>query len=177
DAHAHFGGIGERELTLNLQGINSKDEFLTKVEEAVKRAAPGEWVTGRGWIETFWDPPVFPTRHDLDRIAPNNPVILSRADGHASIANSAALRAAGITGETEPPPGGAINLDPDGQPTGMLIDRAQSLVQRLVPDDSEATLERALELASQRSARSEEHTSELQSRENLVCRLLLEIKK
>ena len=152
DAHAHFGGIGERELTLNLQGINSKDEFLTKVEEAVKRAAPGEWVTGRGWIETFWDPPVFPTRHDLDRIAPNNPVILSRADGHASIANSAALRAAGITGETEPPPGGAINLDPDGQPTGMLIDRAQSLVQRLVPDDSEATLERALELASQRSA-------------------------
>jgi predicted amidohydrolase YtcJ len=152
DAHAHFGGIGERELTLNLQGINSKDEFLAKVEEAVKRAAPGEWVTGRGWIETFWDPPVFPTRHDLDRIAPNNPVILSRADGHASIANSAALRAAGITGETEPPPGGAINLDPDGQPTGMLIDRAQYLVQRLVPDDSEATLERALELASQRSA-------------------------
>src|SRR5690606_38136458 len=88
DARAHFGGIGERELTLNLKGINSKDEFLTRVEEAVSRAAPGEWVTVRGWIETFWDPPVFPTRHDLDRIAPNNPVILSRADGHASIANS-----------------------------------------------------------------------------------------
>lgn len=153
DAHAHFGGIGERELTLNLQGINSKDEFLAKVEEAVKLAPAGEWVTGRGWIETFWDPPVFPTRHDLDRIAPNNPVLLSRADGHASIANSAALRAAGITGATPSPAGGAINLDSDGEPTGMLIDRAQGLVGRLVPNDSESTLERALELASARSVR------------------------
>ncbi len=153
DAHAHFGGIGDRELSLNLQGINSKDEFLAKVEEAVERVAPGEWVTGRGWIETFWDPPVFPTRHDLDRIAPDNPVLLSRADGHASIANSAALRAAGVTGATPSPPGGAINLDADGEPTGMLIDRAQGLVSRLVPGETEATRERALELASERSAR------------------------
>lgn len=153
DAHAHFGGIGQRELTLNLQGINSKDEFLAKVEAAVQAAPAGEWVAGRGWIETFWDPPVFPTRHDLDRIAPNNPVILSRADGHASIANSAALRVAGVTGTTPPPPGGAINLDSDGEPTGMLIDAAQGLVGRHVPDLSEAQLERGLQLASERSAR------------------------
>ena len=153
DAHAHFSGIGQRELTLNLQGINSKDEFLAKVEEAVRTAPAGEWVTGRGWIETFWDPPVFPTRHDLDRIAPNNPVILSRADGHAAIANSAALRVAGITGATSAPPGGAINLDSDGEPTGMLIDEAQGLVGQHVPDLTEAQLERGLQLASERSAR------------------------
>src|SRR5690606_13815703 len=130
DAHAHFSGIGDRELTLNLQGINSKDEFLARIEEAVQRTPAGEWVVGRGWIETFWDPPVFPSRHDLDRIAPNNPVYLTRADGHASVANSAALRAAGVTGETAAPAGGAINLDSDGQPTGMLIDAAQRLVGR-----------------------------------------------
>lgn len=153
DAHAHFGGIGQRELTLNLQGINSKDEFLAKVEEAVRRTPAGEWVTGRGWIETFWDPPVFPTRHDLDRIAPNNPVVLTRADGHASVVNSAALRIAEVTGATSPPAGGAINLDSDGQPTGMLIDRAQGLVRAHVPDLSEAQLERGLELASERSVR------------------------
>lgn len=153
DAHAHFGGIGQRELVLNLQGINTKDEFLTRVEDAVRRTPAGEWVTGRGWIETFWDPPVFPTRHDLDRIAPDNPVILTRADGHASIANSAALRIAGISGATEAPAGGAINLDSDGQPTGMLIDEAQGLVRRHVPEVSDAQLDRGLELASERSVR------------------------
>lgn len=153
DAHAHFTGIGQREQTLSLQGINSKNEFLDKVAEAARNAKPGEWITGRGWIETFWDPPVFPTRFDLDRVAPNNPVILTRADGHASIANSAALALAGVSGSSTPPPGGAINLDVDGQPTGMLIDRAQGMVGRLIPPPDEASLERALELASERSAR------------------------
>ncbi len=153
DGHAHFTGIGQREQTLSLQGINSKSEFLDKVAAAAAKAQPGEWVVGRGWIETFWDPPVFPTRHDLDRVAPNNPVILTRADGHASIANSAALALAGITGTTDAPPGGAINLDVDGQPTGMLIDRAQGLVRALIPAEDEASLERALELASERSVR------------------------
>jgi predicted amidohydrolase YtcJ len=153
DAHAHFTGIGQREQTLSLQGINSKSEFLDKVAAAAAKAQPGEWVVGRGWIETFWDPPVFPTRFELDRVAPNNPVLLTRADGHASVANSAALALAGITGTTTAPPGGAINLDVDGQPTGMLIDRAQGMVGRLVPAEDEASLERALELASERSAR------------------------
>lgn len=153
DAHAHFTGIGQRELTLNLEGTDSKDAFLARLDSAVRVTPAGEWVTGRGWIETFWDPPVFPTRYDLDRIAPDHPVLLTRADGHASIANSAALRIAGVTGDTPAPPGGAINLDSDGTPTGMLIDVAQGLVRRHVPETSEAQLERALELASERSVR------------------------
>jgi predicted amidohydrolase YtcJ len=151
DAHAHFTGIGEREQTLNLEGTNTKDAFLAKIEAAVKAAKPGEWVTGRGWIETFWTPPVFPTRYDLDKIAPNNPVFLTRADGHASIANSAALKLAEVSGASVAPAGGAINVDVDGEPTGMLIDRAQGMVRRLVPPSTEEQLERALELASERS--------------------------
>ncbi|MEP6591175.1 MAG: amidohydrolase [Gemmatimonadota bacterium] len=150
DAHAHFIGIGQREMTLNLEGTGTKAAFLAKVEAAVKRAKPNEWVTGRGWIETFWSPPVFPTRHDLDQIAPDNPVVLTRADGHASIANSAALRLAGITRTSSAPPGGAINLDGDGEPTGMLIDAAQGMVRRLVPSTTTSDIERALELASER---------------------------
>ncbi|HTL04150.1 MAG TPA: amidohydrolase [Gemmatimonadales bacterium] len=137
DAHMHLSGVGAREMTLNLEGSNTLDEFLARVKSRVDQAKPGQWVTGRGWIETFWKPPVFPTRQDLDRIAPGNPVYLTRADGHASIANSAALRLANVTRSTVAPAGGAINKDPDGEPTGMLIDRAQGLVGRLVPPPTE----------------------------------------
>ena len=150
DAHAHFPAIGEREMVLNLEGTRTKADFLAKVESAVKTAKPGAWVTGRGWIETFWSPPVFPSRQDLDAIAPNNPILLERADGHAAIANSIALRRAGITGSTKAPAGGAINLDAAGEPTGMLIDHAQGLVEVLVPPPDEAAAERALQLADQR---------------------------
>lgn len=134
DAHMHLSGVGNREMSLNLEGTTSLDDFLARVKARVDSARPGQWVTGRGWIETFWKPPVFPTRQDLDRIAPNHPVVLTRADGHASIANSAALKLANITRTTAAPAGGAINKDSDGEPTGMLIDRAQSLVRRLVPN-------------------------------------------
>src|SRR5262249_46364066 len=96
DAHCHILGIGAREMTFNLEGVLSLAEFLARVKERVARAKPGEWISGRGWIETFWKPQVFPTRLDLDRVAPNNPVYLTRADGHASIVNSAALKIAGI---------------------------------------------------------------------------------
>src|SRR6267143_4280938 len=84
DAHHHLSGVGFREMTLNLEGVTSLEDFLAKVKARVDQKKPGEWVTGRGWIETFWKPPVFPTRWDLDKIAPNNPVFLDRADGHGA---------------------------------------------------------------------------------------------
>src|SRR3989454_675842 len=68
DAHYHFIGVGQREMNLNLEGITNLEDFLAKVKERVDRAKPGGWVKGRGWIETFWKPPVFPTRWDLDKI-------------------------------------------------------------------------------------------------------------
>jgi predicted amidohydrolase YtcJ len=120
------------------------------VKARVDQARPGQWVTGRGWIETFWKPPVFPTRQDLDRIAPNNPVYLTRADGHASVVNTAALRLAAITRSSVAPEGGAINKDPQGEPTGMLIDRAQGLVGRLVPSATDAELDEQILRGAQR---------------------------
>jgi len=153
DAHMHLSGVGEREMTLNLEGSNTLEDFLAKVKARVDQASPGQWVTGRGWIETFWKPPVFPTRQDLDKIAPNNPVVLTRADGHASIANSAALRLAGVTRTTAAPAGGAINKDREGEATGMLIDRAQGLVSRLVPARTEAERDEAIRKGVEREIR------------------------
>src|SRR6266404_8347257 len=111
DSHYHLMGVGEREMTLNLEGTTSLEDFLAKVKARVDRAKPGEWVTGRGWIETFWKPPVFPTRWDLDKIAPDNPVFLTRADGHGAVANSAALKIGGVTKESKDPFGGQILRD------------------------------------------------------------------
>ena len=152
DAHMHLSGVGGREMTLNLEGTNTLAEFLARVKARVDSARPGQWVTGRGWIETFWRPPVFPTRQDLDEIAPNNPVLLTRADGHAAVANSAALRLAGITRATAAPAGGAINKDAQGEPTGMLVDAAQRLVGRLVPPPTEDERDQQIILGAQRSA-------------------------
>jgi predicted amidohydrolase YtcJ len=152
DAHYHFSGVGFREMTLNLEGATSLEDFLAKVKARVDKAKPGEWVTGRGWIETFWKPPVFPTRWDLDKIAPNNPVFLTRADGHGAVANSAALKIAGVDKDTENPFGGEIMKDKKtGEPNGMLLDRAQPLVASRTPSSSDADLEQALILADKRS--------------------------
>ncbi len=151
DAHHHLSGVGFREMTLNLEGISSLQDFLAKVKERVDQAQPGQWITGRGWIETFWTPPVFPTRWDLDKIAPSNPVFLDRADGHGAVANSAALKIAGVDKNTPSPFGGEISKDKQsGDPNGMLLDAAQDLVQRHVPATTPAEAERAIELGVKR---------------------------
>ena len=151
DAHQHLPGVGFREMNLNLEGTTSLEDFLAKVKERVDKAKPGEWVTGRGWIETFWKPPVFPTRWDLDKISPNNPVFLNRADGHGAVANSAALKAAGIDKTTPNPFGGEISKDKTGEPNGMLLDAAQGLVRRHVPPTNAADAEQAILLGVKRN--------------------------
>ncbi|HVG21859.1 MAG TPA: amidohydrolase [Blastocatellia bacterium] len=152
DSHYHLMGVGEREMTLNLEGTTSLEDFLAKVKERVDRAKPGEWVTGRGWIETFWKPPAFPTRWDLDKISPNNPVFLTRADGHASIANSAALKVAGIDKNTANPFGGEFLKDEKtGEPTGMLIDSGQGRVGMHTPRGGKEEAEQALLIGIKRS--------------------------
>jgi predicted amidohydrolase YtcJ len=152
DSHNHLIGIGQREMTLNLEGTTSLEDLLSKVKARVERAKPGEWITGRGWIETHWKPPAFPTRQDLDRVAPNNPVLLRRADGHASVANSAALKLAGIDRNTPNPFGGEISKDKaTGEPAGMLLDRAQGLVTSHIPETTAADAEQAVILGVKRS--------------------------
>ena len=152
DSHYHLSGVGEREMTLNLEGISSLEEFLAKVKERVERAKPGEWITGRGWIETHWKPPVFPTRWDLDKVSPDNPVALGRADGHGAIVNSAALKLASVDKNTASPFGGEIMKDKQtGEPNGMLLDAAQGLVRRYIPDSSQSDAEQAILLGVKRS--------------------------
>jgi predicted amidohydrolase YtcJ len=152
DSHQHLAGVGLREMTLNLEGTTSLEDFLAKVKARVDQAKPGEWITGRGWIETHWKPPVFPTREQLDKLAPNNPLILQRADGHASVVNSAALNLAGIDKTTANPFGGEISKDKQsGEPNGMLLDAAQGLVRRRVPPTSAEDAERAVVLGVKRN--------------------------
>ena len=130
DSHAHLKGIGRRENSLNLQGTKSLKEMLTAVEIYSNGIEPGEWVVGRGWIEKVWPEKRFPTRYELDRFSSDKPVMLERADGHAVVVNSVALELAGISSESIDPHGGRIEKDINGQPTGMLIDRATSLDEK-----------------------------------------------
>jgi predicted amidohydrolase YtcJ len=143
DSHCHIFGIGEREMRFDLEGTNTREDFLRRVKERVAQAEPGKWIVGRGWIETFWKPPRFPTRRELDKIATRNPVYLTRADGHASVVNTAALKIAKIDKHTADPFGGRI-LKTKGEPNGTLLDHAQELVAQKIPKPTEAEREQAL---------------------------------
>ncbi len=138
DSHYHLSGVGNRERTLNLEGTSDLEDFLGRVKAAVALRDTGEWVTGRGWIEAQWPEPTFPTRQDLDSVSPDNPVYLTRADGHAGVANSQAVRLAGVTRETVNPFGGEIMKDSRGEPHGMFLDAAQGLIQDQIPSTTEA---------------------------------------
>ncbi len=154
DSHYHLLGVGRREVELNLEGVRSLGDLLAKVKARVAEKKPGEWITGRGWIETFWKPPVFPTCADLDRVAPENPVFLERADGHGAVANSRALALAGIDDQTPNPFGGEIVRDKkSGAALGMLLDNAMGLVGAKIPPLSPAENERAFSLGVERSLR------------------------
>lgn len=151
DSHCHIFGIGEREMNLNLEGTSALEDFLAKVRDRVAQTERGKWIIGRGWIETFWKPPQFPSRTDLDKIAPDNPVFLTRADGHAAISNSAALNIAKIDKHTPNPFGGEILKDKTtGEPTGMLLDNAMDLVAKNIPKPTEAEREKAFLLGIER---------------------------
>ncbi len=148
DAHAHLSGIGERELSLNLEGSPSLAAFQAALQSYAERNPDLDVVVGRGWIETHWPEARFPSRWDLDDVVPNRPVILFRADGHAAVVNSAALMAANITGDTVAPFGGAIQKNALNEPNGMLIDTAMSLATTLIPTPSDEVLAERLMVGS-----------------------------
>ena len=146
DAHVHFFRGALALLNVNLLDTKSLPEAQNRVAEKVKTVKPGEWIAGRGWDHTIWKQS-FPTKKDLDQIAPNNPVYLVRVDGHVAWVNSAALRAAGVTRDTKNPEGGEIEKDATGEPTGILKETAQGLVSRLVPQPTAAQNQTAMEMA------------------------------
>jgi predicted amidohydrolase YtcJ len=131
DSHAHLGEIGERELTLNLEGSKSAAEVTQRLKAYMAEHPGTRMIDGVGWIETGWPEGRFLQRSDLDAVAPNIPVLLHRADGHALTANSAALKAAGIDETTAAPFGGQILKGSDGKLTGMLVDNAMGLVAKV----------------------------------------------
>lgn len=153
DAHMHLYGVGNRELSFDLEGTKGIADLRERLRARVAAAGPKKWIIGRGWIETHWSPAAFPTARDLDDISPDNPVVLRRSDGHALVANSVALRLARIERSTPNPPGGEILRYADsGEATGMLIDEAMSLVGRIVPAATQAEIEQALVTGAQREA-------------------------
>lgn len=147
DAHTHLGGAGRTKLNVDLTGVKSLAEMLARIQTFANSAPPGHWLTGGNWDHTLWEQKVLPTRQDLDKVTAGHPTFLKRIDGHIVIANSAALAAAGITGKTVPPQGGAIDLDAGGQPTGILRESAQSLVYKVIPPPSPQDRRKGDELA------------------------------
>ena len=153
DAHGHMSGLGMTHLTADLVGTGSKEEVLQRLRDFARELPPGTWLVGRGWDQNDWPPGVdqgrdFPTAADLDAAFPDRPVWLSRIDGHAGWANSAAMRAVkqDLSGDWQPD-GGRIVRDAQGGATGVFVDGAMTLVDGVVPAPDEATVERALKLA------------------------------
>lgn len=143
DAHVHLTGVGLAAMMLDLVGVGSIAELQRRLRDyaATHRTGP---IVGRGWIETHWPEHRFPTRADLDSIVSDRPVVLERIDGHALVANSAALAAAHIDANTPDPAGGRIERDASGAATGMLIDNAMGLIQASLPAPTPAMQRQAL---------------------------------
>ena len=136
DAHAHFGNGGATRLfvlDLSYPEVASVADVVDEVAERVEQAEPGEWIRGRGWDEGKFEELRYVLAADLDAVAPENPVWLTHTMGHYGAANSLALELAGVTRATPDPPGGSIDHDADGNPTGVLKERAQGLVSGLIP--------------------------------------------
>ena len=137
DGHAHLLGIGQRELTLDLSNVSSVSELVSRVSAEADENVDASIIYGRGWIETGWPEGRMPMASDLADISSERPIILVRADGHALVANEAALAAAGITADTPDPDGGHIERDDEGNATGVLVDNAMNSVWALMASPSE----------------------------------------
>jgi predicted amidohydrolase YtcJ len=144
DAHGHLMHLARARLSFDCRGLASEAEIARCIGERAATRPRGEWIGGRNWDQNLWPGRAFPSKVSLDRAAPDHPVALVRIDGHATWANSAALAAGGIDRATADPPGGIIARDPLGEPTGLLVDTAQRLLQRVEPRPSDAQFDRAV---------------------------------
>jgi predicted amidohydrolase YtcJ len=155
DAHVHLGGAAADELAVPLTGVPSAEEMQKRVAAAVAQHKEGEWITGGGWDHTTWPEKRFPNRQQLDSVAPKNPVILTHISGHVAVANSLALKSAEIDKNTPNPPGGEIERDALGEPTGMLKEgSAMSLVKDRIPDPPVEQRRRGIELVLENVAKN-----------------------
>jgi predicted amidohydrolase YtcJ len=147
DAHAHVVGLGASLQDVDLRGSKNFEEVVGRVRRRLTGARPGEWIVGRGWDQNDWPEKDWPVHDLLSAATPDNPVYLTRVDGHAGLANRKAIEIAGLGASTADPPGGRIIRDADGQPTGVLIDVAQGLVRSRIPPVGREQLEDQIQLA------------------------------
>jgi len=152
DAHVHFSDGGAALASLQLNDVTSVAEFKRRIGARAASIAPGKWILDGNWDETKWTPAELPTRQLIDAVTPDNPVSISRYDGHMVLLNSKALALAGITARTPDPPGGVIVRDARGEPTGALKDAAIALVDRVIPAPTPAERRAAIERALREAA-------------------------
>jgi predicted amidohydrolase YtcJ len=148
ESHLHYYSIGEGMQQADIFW-KSKQETLDAVTAAVKKVVGSDWVTGWGWNQVLWTPPVFPTAAELDAISATVPIALSRVDGHALWVNTKVLALAGITDSTPNPSGGEIVRDAQGHATGVLVDAAMDMVYAIQPTPSDTFQDESLRLAQQ----------------------------
>jgi predicted amidohydrolase YtcJ len=137
DAHAHLHSLGDELTSLNVTGTKSYQEVIDAVAIRVQSTEPGEWIVGGRWDQNDWEVKAFPLHDPLSEVSPDNPIFLSRIDGNAAFVNHKALEIAGITKETPDPVGGFIIRKENGDPTGVLVNRAMNLVTDNIPPDSD----------------------------------------
>jgi predicted amidohydrolase YtcJ len=133
DAHVHFVSGGSQLDAVQLNDVTNPEEFARRIGERAKKTPKGEWIVGGDWDETKWDPAKLPTKELIDAVTPDTPVFVYRYDGHLGLANSVALRMAGVTAKTQDPPGGVVVHDAKGNPTGILKDAAMDPVYKVMP--------------------------------------------
>ncbi|MDQ1472365.1 MAG: hypothetical protein QOJ99_3845 [Bryobacterales bacterium] len=153
DSHGHVEGLGTFLDDLDFRGVASEQEIADRVRTAAKTARPGEWILGRAWDQNLWPSRQFPTSESLSAAAPDNPVALTRVDGHAIWVNRKAMEMADLNAATQDPAGGKILRDPSGKPTGVLIDRARGLVEKKIPAPTQEQVEHRIRQALEQCAR------------------------
>jgi len=164
DGHTHFIDGGFQLASVDLRDAATPQEFIRRLKAYAQKLKPGEWITGGDWDHTLWKGAPLPRREWIDSVTPNNPVFVDRLDGHEALANSAAIRAAGVTKDTPTPPGGEILRDPrTGEPIGIFKDQALGLIGKAVPEPSpeqhDSALVRALAHAASLGVTATSHVS------------------
>lgn len=152
DAHTHFIDGGFQLLSVDLRDAASPEEFIRRLAAFARRQPPGRWIGGGDWDHERWPGASLPRHQWIDSVTGNNPVFVTRLDGHMGVANAAALRLAGIGRQTVDPPGGAIIRDSAGDPTGVLKDNAMDLIGRVQPEPTPEEMDSALARAMRHAA-------------------------
>jgi predicted amidohydrolase YtcJ len=167
EGHAHILGVGYNEMNLDLMDARSYDEIVERVKQAVAKAAPGQWILGRGWHQDKWTTRPsklvkgFQTHHQLSEVSPDNPVFLYHASGHTAIANARAMQLAGVNilareskSSLKDGNGGEVLRDALGNPTGIFSENAMNLIEKHIPENNEESDAKALDLAMQACLRN-----------------------